>query len=488
MNNKVKYKQSFADALDVKLDVLKETLKYNEIAEWDSIGHMTLISKLEEEFSPLLLSIFFDITLQPISIGIALNFIVILLMLFCSALISGAEVAYFSLTPNDVEDLNQEKSKKALLTLKLLEKPNKLLATILITNNFINIGIIILSTYLTASIFQFPENSIMEFMFQIVVITFVIVLFGEITPKIYANRNALWFSKWMSIPLNLSSKLFSPLSYLLTSSTAFIDKRLKRKKEVVSMDEIAEALELTTETDPNEEEQKILKSIVEFGNIDVKEIMKSRVDVVAIEQKLLFEKVIDLVVDSGFSRIPVYKENFDDVIGILYVKDLIPHLDQKSDFKWQDLIRSAYFVPETKMINDLLKEFQDKKIHLAIVVDEYGGTSGIVTLEDILEEIVGDITDEFDDDGNIFSVLDDYNFIFEGKISLNDFLKTVKGEIDYFDGVKGDSDSLAGLILELKGGIPSKGEIIKFAPYIFTIESSDSRKIKRIKVQIKKDE
>ena len=443
---------------------------------------------MEEEFSPLLLSIFFDITLQPISIGIALNFIVILLMLFCSALISGAEVAYFSLTPNDVEDLNREKSKKALLTLKLLEKPNKLLAIILITNNFINIGIIILSTYLTASIFQFPENSIMEFMFQIVVITFVIVLFGEITPKVYANRNALWFSKWMSIPLNLSSKLFSPLSYLLTSSTAFFDKRLKRKKEVVSMDEIAEALELTTETDPNEEEQKILKSIVEFGNIDVKEIMKSRVDVVAIEQKLLFEKVIDLVVDSGFSRIPVYKENFDDVIGILYVKDLIPHLDQKSDFKWQDLIRSAYFVPETKMINDLLKEFQDKKIHLAIVVDEYGGTSGIVTLEDILEEIVGDITDEFDDDGNIFSVLDDYNFIFEGKISLNDFLKTVKGEIDYFDGVKGDSDSLAGLILELRGVIPSKGEIIKFAPYIFTIESSDSRKIKRIKVQIKKDE
>ena len=443
---------------------------------------------MEEEFSPLLLSIFFDITLQPISIGIALNFIVILLMLFCSALISGAEVAYFSLTPNDVEDLNQEKSKKALLTLKLLEKPNKLLATILITNNFINIGIIILSTYLTASIFQFPENSIMEFMFQIVVITFVIVLFGEITPKVYANRNALWFSKWMSIPLNLSSKLFSPLSYLLTSSTAFIDKRLKRKKEVVSMDEIAEALELTTETDPNEEEQKILKSIVEFGNIDVKEIMKSRVDVVAIEQKLLFEKVIDLVVDSGFSRIPVYKENFDDVIGILYVKDLIPHLDQKSDFKWQDLIRSAYYVPETKMISDLLKEFQYKKIHLAIVVDEYGGTSGIVTLEDILEEIVGDITDEFDDDGNVFSILDEHNFIFEGKISLNDFLKTVKGETDYFDDVKGDSDSLAGLILELKGVIPNKGEVIKFAPYIFTIESSDSRKIKRIKVQIKKDE
>jgi len=443
---------------------------------------------LEEEFSPLLLSLFFDITLQPISIGIVLNFIVILLMLFCSALISGAEVAYFSLAPNDVESLNNDKSKKARLTLKLLEKPNKLLATILITNNFINISIIILSAYLTASVFRFPENSIMEIMIQIVVITFVIVLFGEITPKVYANRNALVFSKWMSTPLNLSSKIFSPLSFILTSSTRFIDKRFKQKKEVVSMDEIAEALQLTTASQQNEEEQKILKSIVKFGNIDVKEIMKSRVDVVAIDETLLFEKVIELVVDSGFSRIPVYKEKFDDVIGILYVKDLIPHLDKKSDFKWQDLIRSAYFVPETKMISDLLKEFQDKKIHLAIVVDEYGGTSGIVTLEDILEEIVGDITDEFDDDGNIFSVLDDYNFIFEGKISLNDFLKTVKGETDYFDDVKGDSDSLAGLILELKGMIPKKGDIIKFAPYTFTIESSDSRKIKRIKVQIKEDE
>ena len=443
---------------------------------------------MEEEFSPLLLSLFFDITFEPISIGIVLNFIIIILLLFCSALISGAEVAFFSLAPNDVEILKKEKSKKTKLVLNLLKNPNKLLATILITNNFINIGIIILSTYLTASVFQFPENSIMGFMIQIVVITFVIVLFGEITPKVYANRNALLFSKWMSTPLNFSSKIFSPLSFLLTSSTAFIDKRLKQKKEVVSMDEIAEALELTTETQQNEEEQKILKSIVEFGNIDVKEIMKSRVDVVAIEKNILFEKVIELVVESGFSRIPVYKEKFDDVIGILYIKDLIPHLEQKGDFKWQELIRSAYFVPETKMINDLLKEFQDKKIHLAIVVDEYGGTSGIVTLEDILEEIVGDITDEFDDDGNFFSLLDEHNFIFEGKISLNDFLKTVKGETDYFDDVKGDSDTLAGLILELKGEIPNKGEIIKFDPYTFIIESSDKRKIKRIKVQIKKDE
>ena len=419
---------------------------------------------MEEEFSSLLLSNFFEITLQPISLGVVFILLLIILLLFCSALISGAEVAYFSLSPNDVENLNEDKSKGALLALKLLENPNNLLATILISNNFINIAIIILASFFTSQLFTFPENSMLEFLIQVVVIT-----------KVYANRNALWFSKKMSTPLNISSKIFSPLSFLLTSSSAIIDKRLKQKKEVISMDEIAEAVELTTEKNKNEEEQKILKSIVEFGNIDVKEIMKSRIDVIAIEQDLLFEKVIELVVNSGFSRIPVFKESFDMVEGILYVKDLIPYIEKHQDFKWQDLIRSAYFVPETKMISDLLKEFQEKKIHLAIVVDEYGG-------------IVGDITDEFDDDGNFFSVLDEHSFIFEGKISLNDFLKTIKGETDYFDDVKGDSDTLAGLVLELKGGIPSKGEIIKFNPYTFIIESSDKRKIKRIKVQIQKDE
>ncbi|OUV69959.1 MAG: hypothetical protein CBC83_09115 [Flavobacteriales bacterium TMED123] len=443
---------------------------------------------MEEELSWLLLSALLEIKLQPISIDIAIILLIIILMLFCSALVSGAEVAYFSLAPNDVKSLNNDKSKKATLTLKLLSNPNKLLAIILITNNFINIGIIVLSTYLTAGIFNFQNNSILKFFIQIVVITFVIVLFGEITPKVYANRNALLFSKWMCKPLNLFSKIFSPLSFLLTSSTSFIDKRLKQKKEVVSMDEIAEALELTAEDQQTEEEQKILKSIVEFGNIDVKEIMKSRVDVVAIEEHLQFEQLIKLVVDSGFSRIPVFKESFDNVIGLLYIKDLIPHLEEKENFNWQNLIRPAYFVPETKMISDLLKEFQDKKIHLAIVVDEYGGTSGIVTLEDILEEIVGEINDEFDDDGNYFSILDEHNFIFEGKISLNDFLKTVKGELDYFDETKGDADTLAGLILELKGGIPDKGEIIEFDPYIFTIESADKRKINRIKVHIKEHE
>lgn len=425
---------------------------------------------------------------MPLSLSIFLILTIIILLLFCSALISGSEVAYFSLSPNDIEHLKNDKSKSSALALKLLENPNKLLANILISNNFINIAIIILSSYLTSKAFIFPDNSLISFLLQVVVITFLLVLIGEISPKVYANRNALWFSRKMSVPLNISNKIFSPLSIILTSSTAIIDKKIKQKKEIISMDEIAEAVELTSEKNKNEEEQKILKSIVEFGSIDVKEIMKSRVDVIAIEENLIFEKVIDLVVNSGFSRIPVFKESFDKIQGVLYVKDLIPHLEKSKEFRWQNLIRKAYFVPETKMISGLLKEFQEKKIHLAIVVDEYGGTSGIVTLEDILEEIVGDITDEFDDDDNFFSILDDYNYIFEGKISLNDFLKTVKEETDYFEDVRGDSDTLAGLILELEGSIPNKGQVIKYRKYTFNIESSDKRKIKRIKVQIKKNE
>ncbi len=425
---------------------------------------------------------------MPLSLSIFLILTIIILLLFCSALISGSEVAYFSLSPNDIEHLKNDKSKSSTLVLKLLENPNKLLANILISNNFINIAIIILSSYLTSKAFIFPDNSLISFLLQVVVITFLLVLIGEISPKVYANRNALWFSRKMSVPLNISNKIFSPLSIILTSSTAIIDKKIKQKKEIISMDEIAEAVELTSEKNKNEEEQKILKSIVEFGSIDVKEIMKSRVDVIAIEENLIFEKVIDLVVNSGFSRIPVFKESFDKIQGVLYVKDLIPHLEKSKEFRWQNLIRKAYFVPETKMISGLLKEFQEKKIHLAIVVDEYGGTSGIVTLEDILEEIVGDITDEFDDDDNFFSILDDYNYIFEGKISLNDFLKTVKEETDYFEDVRGDSDTLAGLILELEGSIPNKGQVIKYRKYTFNIESSDKRKIKRIKVQIKKNE
>jgi len=402
-------------------------------------------------------------------------------MLVCSAFISGAEVAFFSLSPSEIEDI--EKDKKHLEVIGLLQKPNLLLATILIANNFINIAIVILSAYVTSIAITFPENSSLEFIFLIVIVTSLLVLFGEITPKIYANNNAKKFSLMMVMPLKLLQHLFSPLSYLLVSTTNFIDKRLAQKQKEVSLEEISKALDLT-EKESKELERRILRSIVEFGNTDVKEVMKSRVDVLAIEQHTVFTEVIKKIVSSGFSRIPVFKEQFDNVLGILYIKDLIPFLNKGDEFEWIKLCRPAYYVPETKMINDLLKEFQLKKNHIAIVVDEYGGTSGIVTLEDVLEEIVGEINDEFDADDNIYSKLDDHNYIFEGKISLIDFLKIVKGEVDYFDDIKGESDSLAGLVLEVEGKILTIGEVCNIPPYTMLVESADNRRIKRLKVTI----
>ena len=320
---------------------------------------------------------------------------------------------------------------------KLLEKPNELLATILIVNNFINVGIVVISAYLTSIAISFPEGSSLEFVFQIVIITFLLVLLGEIMPKVYANNNAVAFSLTMSKLLIFLKKVVYPLSYLLVTSTNFIDKKLAAKQLEISVEEISKALDIT-EHESKEEERRILRSIVEFGNTDVKEIMKSRVAISAVDKNTKFNEVLKIIVTSGYSRIPVFEDQMDKVVGILHIKDLIPHLNEKDNFDWGKLLRAPYFVPETKMINDLLKEFQVKKNHIAIVVDEYGGTSGIVTLEDVLEEIVGEINDEFDTDENSYSRLDDHNFIFEGKISLIDFLKIVEGEVDYFDDIKGE--------------------------------------------------
>jgi len=436
---------------------------------------------LEEVPVSILLSIFNEVELHLFDTRVFPCLLIVFILLVCSAFISGAEVAFFSLSPSEIEDI--EKDKKHLEVLGLLQKPNLLLATILIANNFINIAIVILSAYVTSIAITFPKNSSLEFIFQIVIVTSLLVLFGEITPKIYANNNAKKFSLMMVIPLKLLQHLFSPLSYLLVSTTNFIDKRLAQKQKEVSLEEISKALDLT-EKESKEQERRILRSIVEFGNTDVKEVMKSRVDVLAIEQHMVFTEVIKKIVSSGFSRIPVYKEQFDNVLGILYIKDLIPFLNKGDEFEWIKLCRPAYYVPETKMINDLLKEFQLKKNHIAIVVDEYGGTSGIVTLEDVLEEIVGEINDEFDADDNIYSKLDDHNYIFEGKISLIDFLKIVKGEVDYFDDIKGESDSLAGLVLEVEGKILTIGKVCNIPPYTMLIESADNRRIKRLKVTI----
>ena len=434
---------------------------------------------MEEIPVPIFLSIFSLVELHFFNLEVLSSLFFVLLLIVCSAFISGAEVAYFSLSASELDDLEKENSE----IITLLKKPNKLLATILIVNNFINVAIVIFSANLTSLAFTFPDGSSLEFIFQVVIITALLVLFGEITPKVYANQKAKEFSLNMVKPLLFLQKLFSPLSYLLVSFTDFIDKRLAQRQTEVSFEEITKALDIT-EHESKEDERRILRSVVEFGNTDVKEIMKSRVDVLAIEHKTKFKEVLQLVISSGFSRIPVYKVQFDAVLGILYIKDLIPFLDENDDFDWVKLCRIPYYVPETKMINDLLKEFQLKKNHIAIVVDEYGGTSGIVTLEDVLEEIVGEINDEFDEEENIYSKLDDNNFIFEGKISLNDFLKVVKGEMDYFEEIKGESDSLAGLVLELEGRILKIGESCRIAPYTLLVESADVRRIKRLKVSI----
>ena len=427
-----------------------------------------------------LVSLFNDINQIQInlySVDIFLCSILIFFLLISSAFISGSEVAYFSLNKKHLEDINNNNIRK------LLQKPNELLATILIVNNFINVGIVMISTYLTSIVISFPSGSNLEFFFQIFIITSLLVLFGEIMPKVFANNHPVSFSLKMSRILIFLKKIVYPLSYLLVTTTKFIDKNKATNKMEISVEEISKVLDIT-EHESKADERRMLRSIVEFGNTDVKEIMKARVDISAIDKNISYHNVLKIIVSNGYSRIPVFDENLDNILGILYVKDLIPYLNENNNFNWVKLCRIAYFVPETKMINDLLKEFQSKKNHLAIVVDEYGGTSGLVTLEDVLEEIVGEINDEFDIDENVYSKLDENNYIFDGKISLNDFLKIVKIDLDFFDKIKGDSDSLAGLILELEGKIPKIGTICRIPPFTIVIESSDLRRIKRLKVTL----
>ena len=423
------------------------------------------------------MSIFSGIEFHLLSTDVLLSFLVILLLLVFSAFISASEVAYFSLTSPDLEQINDNNVHL------LLKEPNQLLATILIVNNFINVGIVIISAYFTSISVSFPKESSLEFVFQVIIITTLLLLFGEIMPKVYANNKAAAFSLRMSKVLIFFKKAVYPLSYLLVTSINLIDKKLAAKQIQISAEEMSKALDIT-EHESKEEERRILRSIVEFGNTDVKEIMQSRVAISAIDKKTSFTEVLQIIIRSGYSRIPVFEDQIDKVLGMLYIKDLIPHLDKADDFIWVELCRAPYFVPETKMNNDLLKNFQARKSHLAIVVDEYGGTSGLVTLEDVLEEIVGEINDEFDVDDNVYSKLDEYNYIFDGKISLNDFLKITKEKADLFDKIKGESDTLAGLILEIEGIIPKIGTVCKIPPFTIVVESADLRRIKRLKVNI----
>lgn len=424
-----------------------------------------------------------NITFFPLTFNTIIGLIFTLILLLFSALISGSEVAFFSLSPTEINTIREEKDNTSKAASKLIQKPQELLATILVSNNFVNISIVISSTYLLSKMVDFSNAPILGFIIQVVLITFLLLLFGEIIPKIYANQFAYKFAIAMALPLVFLYRIFKPVVSILMGSTKFVENRI-HKKQQFSMDDLSNALELTS--DAIADDKDILKGIIEFGNIEVTDIMCPRVDVLAMDITTPFGVVIKQVVDAGYSRIPVYSKSFDDIKGILYIKDLLPHIQKPDNFHWQSLIRPPYFVPEKKKINELLNELQTDKIHMAIVVDEYGGTSGIITMEDIIEEIVGEITDEFDEDETYYSKINDNNFLFDGKTLLNDFYKIVAVENNVFDEIKGDAETLAGIILELRGEFPVLYDKIKYKQFTFTIEELDKRRIVKIKTTIKR--
>ena len=427
---------------------------------------------------PLILASLFITPEAPELVAMGL----IAVLLICSALISGSEVAFFSLGASHLKTLQENKRPVSDRVLELLRKPKRLLATILIANNFVNVGIVILSTVVVRGIFNFAEMKTWQVvMVQTVIVTFLLVLFGEVLPKVYASRYPLRLSKFMASPILALRWLFRPLNELLVHSTSLIDKRFSKKGQSISVDALGHALELTEDDASSIEERRILQGIVQFGNIDVKQVMQPRTEMVAIDLDSSYQQVLDTVLKAGFSRMPVYEESLDKIKGILYIKDLLPHLS-KTQFDWRSLYREAYFVPENKKLDDLLNEFKEKKVHMAVVVDEFGGTSGIITMEDVIEEIVGEITDEFDNDEIVYSKLDKNTFVFEGNVSLNDMYRIMNIDGETFEMAKGLSETLGGFILELKGRFPFKGERIDHRNFAFVIESVDNRRVRRIKV------
>ena len=429
------------------------------------------------------MNILFTEILYYLGINYQFNFDIFLLviLLIFSGFISGSEVALFSLSKSEIESKSDLKSFKIITN--LLEKPNKLLATILVANNLINIGIVILFTKLGEVLFSAIESPLIKFFLEIVVATFLILLFGEILPKIYASRNNINFSRIIAYPLRILDIIFSPISLPMQKFSNYIKNKLAIQNSNISIDQISHALDLTRPEDSTKQEQKILKGIVNFGNIDTKEIMRPRIDIFALDSKLKSEEIIKSITTTNHSRIPVFDENLDKIIGVLHIKDLLPFLDKK-EFQWKKLLRKPLFIPENKKLDDLMLEFQEKKVHLAIVVDEYGGTSGLVSLEDVIEEIVGDISDEFDDDNLLYSKIDDQNFIFDGKTSLHDLCRIINENKNIFDQYKGDAETIAGFILEISRSFPKKNSKINFMKFIFTIESIDKKRIKQIKLTI----
>lgn len=413
---------------------------------------------------------------------ILVNGLIFILLLILSGLVSGSEVAYFSLDSSDIANLDNHGEDSSSKVVKLVSAPQQLLSTILILNNLINVGIVTHTTFVFWTIFGLGAKGIILIIIQTVGVTFAIVFFGEIVPKVYATNAKITFSLMMAPFIYFFSFLLKPLSIFLMSISNVIERRIEKKGYQLSVDELHHALELTSE-DTTEEEKDILKGIVNFGTLSVKQVMHSRMEITAVDYDSDFHELMDKINKSGYSRIPVYKETIDNIEGVLYIKDLLSHIDNQEDFEWQKLVRKGFFVPENKKVDSLLKDFQQKRVHMAIVVDEYGGTSGLVTLEDLIEEIIGEINDEFDDlEEYYYKELDSRTFVFEGKISLNDFCKKLDLDPQIFDEVKGESESLGGLLLEINSSFPKNGSKIKFENIEFTVLSVDTRKIKKVKV------
>lgn len=418
----------------------------------------------------------------PFIIGMLL----MVVLLFFSGLISGSEVALFSLTKANIEQGLEKFPNAFKIIEKLLERPKKLLATILVANNFINIAIVMLFAGLSQTLFTTVESFVVRFILEVVLATFLILLFGEIIPKIYASRKKELFARKMAVPLNVLDTLITPISMPMRHITMMLQNKLGRQKSNIGVEKLSKALELTNENNTKLEDQRILEGIVTFGNTETRQVMRPRVDIFAIDLDSSFEDVIKDIVEHGYSRIPVYEDSLDNIKGILYTKDLLPHIN-KTNFKWQTIIRPAFFVPENKKLDDLMIEFQSKKVHLAVVVDEYGGTSGLLSLEDIIEEIVGDISDEYDDDDLVFTKIDDCNYIFEGKTNLKDFYKIISIQDEsIFENHKGEAETIAGFILEISKAFPRIGSKIKFKNYVFTVEALEKKRIKQVKLQINK--
>ena len=430
-----------------------------------------------------LADLFDGVVVTPPSLEAVIAIVLAVVLLFASGFVSASEIAFFSLAPNDLNDIEEENHSSDKYIKSLLKDSERLLATILISNNFVNETIIMLCNFFFASVIDFGTSVVLEFLVITVVLTFLLLLFGEIMPKIYSAQHTLKFVRFAAPVIRILRKVFSPLSALLVRSGFIVNKLVAKKNYSISVDELSQALELTDKTEISEE-SNILEGIIRFGAETAKEVMTPRLDMVDLEITTPYSEVLKCVVENAYSRVPVYMDSRDNIKGILYIKDLLPHLNKGDNFRWQTLVRPAYFVPETKKIDDLLRDFQANKIHIAIVVDEFGGTSGIVTMEDIIEEIVGEINDEYDEEERTYVKLNDSTYIFEAKTLLSDFYKILKLDPEDFEDVAGEADTVAGLLLEIKGEFPKLHEKLEFQQYLFEVLEMDARRILKVKVTI----